>query len=187
MLTNDVVFILFSREIPMTKNDPTNLHSGKSHLTIWLGYLGLIPFIIPLWQMVALVEQGLGVHGASLFGLYAPYVFISYSAIILSFLGGILWTKGRFNDPEKVSKPAIVFSNIMALSAWASLILINYSSMLTMFALTLLLGGYGSLLLAERALDMESQDKSYWRMRLILTMIVIVAHSLVLAFLIREI
>jgi hypothetical protein len=171
----------------MTKNDPTNLHSGKSHLTIWLGYLGLIPFIIPLWQMIASVEQGLGVHGASLFGLYAPYVFISYSAIILSFLGGILWTKGRFNDPEKVSKPAIVFSNIMALSAWASLILINYSSMLTMFALTLLLGGYGSLLLAERALDMESQDKSYWRMRLVLTMIVIVAHSLVLAFLIREI
>ena len=58
--------------------------------------------------------------------------------------------------------------------------------MLTMFAVALLLGGFGSLLLAERALNIDSQDTNYWRMRLVLTMIVIVAHALVLAFLIRE-
>ena len=80
----------------------------------------------------------------------------------------------------------IFFSNLIALSAWASLILINFSSMLTMFAVALLLGGFGSLLLAERALNIDSQDTNYWRMRLVLTMIVIVVHALVLAFLIRE-
>mgnify|MGYP001571403568 CR=1 FL=1 len=157
----------------------------KSYLTICLGYLGLIPFLIPLWQMIVAVSQGLGVDSASLFGLYAPYVFITYSAVILSFLAGILWSKGRFNTQQKASKAAIVFSNMMAISAWTSLIIINYSQMLTMFAVALLLGGFGSLLLAERALNIDSDDAKYWRMRLVLTMIVIAAHSLLLVFLIR--
>jgi hypothetical protein len=58
--------------------------------------------------------------------------------------------------------------------------------MLTMLAVALLLCGFGSLLLAERALDVDTEDNAYWRMRLLLTMIVIAAHSLVLIFLIRE-
>ena len=169
----------------MTAVNETKSHSSKSHITIWLGYLGLIPFLIPLWQMIEAVNIGLGVHRASIFGLYAP-IFISYSAIILSFLAGVLWSKGKIDSQHKVSKAAVIFSNLMALSAWASLILINFSSMLTMFAVALLLGGFGSLLLAERALNIDSQDTNYWRMRLVLTMIVIVAHALVLAFLIRE-
>jgi hypothetical protein len=41
-------------------------------------------------------------------------------------------------------------------------------------------------LLAERSLEIDSEDRIYWRMRLVLTMIVIVSHGLVLAFLIRE-
>lgn len=159
---------------------------SKSYLSIWLGYLGLIPFLVPLWHMIVAVNNGSGVDSASLLGLYTPYVFITYSAIILSFLAGVLWSKGRFDKHQEVSKKAIVFSNIMALSAWTSLIIINYSQMLTMFAVALLLGGFGSLLLAERSLNIDSQDKNYWRMRLVLTTIVIVAHSLVLAFLIRE-
>jgi hypothetical protein len=170
----------------MTAVNETKSHSSKSHITIWLGYLGLIPFLIPLWQMIEAVNIGVGIHSASVFGLYAPYIFISYSAIILSFLAGVLWSKGKIDSQHKVSKAAIIFSNLMALSAWASLILINYSSMMTMFAVALLLGGFGSLLLAERALNIDSQDTNYWRMRLVLTMIVIVAHALVLAFLIRE-
>lgn len=160
--------------------------AARSQLTIWLGYLGLIPFFTPLWQMIVAVNDGVGIHGASFYGLYAPYVFITYSAIILSFLGGALWAKGRFSQQDKTSRSTIIFSNVMALSAWASLILINFSSILTMFAVALLLAGYGSLLLAERSLDIDAQDKTYWRMRLMLTMLVIAAHSLVLIFLIRE-
>ena len=74
---------------------------------------------------------------------------------------------------------------MMAISAWTSLIIINYSQLLTMFAVALLLGGFGSLLLAERALNIDSDDTKYWRMRLVLTMIVIASHSLLLVFLIR--
>ncbi len=80
----------------------------------------------------------------------------------------------------------IIFSNILALSAWASLLLINISSLLMVFAVALLLGGFGSLLIAERSLDYDAKDSQYWRMRLVLTMLVICAHSLVLIYLIRE-
>lgn len=170
----------------MSESTLSSSQVTRSQLTIWLGYLGLIPFFTPLWQMIVAVKDGVGVHGASLYGLYAPYVFITYSAIILSFLGGVLWAKGRFSQREKTSRATIIFSNVMALSAWASLILINFSSILTMFAVALLLAGYGSLLLAERSLDIDAHDKTYWRMRLMLTMLVIAAHSLVLIFLIRE-
>lgn len=169
----------------MNADSEAGSQPDQSYLTIYLGYLGLIPFLIPLWQMIIAVSKGLGVDSASLFGLYAPYIFITYSAVILSFLAGILWSKGRFNKQQKASKPALIFSNMMALSAWTSLIIINYSQMLTMFAVALLLGGFGSLLLAERALNIDSDDTKYWRMRLVLTMIVITAHSLLLVFLIR--
>ena len=170
----------------MVSKSPVDAQYGNSKLTILLGYLGLIPFLVPLWQMTVAVGSGQGVDGAAIFGLYAPYVFITYSAIILSFLGGILWSKGRFIAQKRSSNIAVIFSNLMALSAWASLIIINFSSLLTMFAVALLLAGFGSLLLAERSLEIDSEDRTYWRMRLVLTMIVIVAHGLVLAFLIRE-
>ena len=91
----------------MTAVNETKSHSSKSHITIWLGYLGLIPFLIPLWQMIEAVNIGVGVHSASVFGLYAPYIFISYSAIILSFLAGILWSKGKIDSQHRVSKAAI--------------------------------------------------------------------------------
>ena len=170
----------------MVAKSPDDTKYGNPKLTILLGYLGLIPFLVSLWQMTVAVGSGQGVDGAAIFGLYAPYVFITYSAIILSFLGGILWSKGRFITQKRSSNIAVIFSNLMALSAWASLIIINFSSLLTMFAVALLLAGFGSLLLAERSLEIDSEDRTYWRMRLVLTMIVIVAHGLVLAFLIRE-
>mgnify|MGYP002632869399 CR=1 FL=1 len=157
-----------------------------STLSLCLGYLGLIPFFIPLIEMIEAVSVGVGIHGSSIYGLYAPYVFIAYSAVILSFLSGVLWSKGRFNLDSRTSRVAIIFSNLVALSAWTSLIIINISSMLTMFAVALLLSGYGSLLLAERSLDVDSGDSRYWRMRLVLTMLVIATHSVVLVFLIRE-
>jgi hypothetical protein len=170
----------------MTDSIVTSPQLSRPNLTTWLGYLGLIPFLVPLWKIIITVNDGLGIHAASLFGLYAPYIFITYSAIILSFLGGILWSKASLNAQSMTSRVAIVFSNIMALFAWASLIIINFSSMLTMLAVAVLLCGFGSLLLAERSLDVDTQDKPYWRMRLVLTSIVIASHALVLIFLIRE-
>jgi hypothetical protein len=173
-------------ESAMADTSAVELQPDKNRLILWLGYLGLIPFLVPLVEMTDELASGVGVHGASLFGFYAPYVFIAYSAIILSFLAGILWAKSRDFSHKKIARPMIIFSNLLALSAWASLLLINISSILMVFAVALLLCGYGSLLLAERSLDHDAKDSQYWRMRLVLTMLVICAHSLVLVYLIRE-
>ena len=170
----------------MADNLTVTTKTPSNRLTTFLGYLGLIPFIIPLVEMTHAVADGVGVNGAAIFGFYAPYVFIAYSAVILSFLSGILWAKSRDFSQKKIARPMIIFSNLLALSAWASLLLINISSILMVFAVALLLCGYGSLLLAERSLDHDAKDSQYWRMRLVLTMLVICAHSLVLVYLIRE-
>lgn len=170
----------------MTDISTVDSQPNKNTLTLWLGYLGLIPFFVPLAEMTQTLASGKGVHGASLFGFYAPYIFIAYSAVILSFLGGVLWSKGRQSSQSASSSIMILFSNFLALSAWASLLLINISSVLMVFAVALLLGGFGSLLIAERSLEQDPQDAQYWRMRLILTLLVICAHSLMLIYLIRE-
>ncbi len=57
-------------------------------LTRVLGFLGLVPFMLPSYLMANAALFGSGLQSAAIFGLYAPYVFIAYSAIILSFLGG---------------------------------------------------------------------------------------------------
>jgi hypothetical protein len=163
-----------------------DLQPEKNQLILWLGYLGLIPFLVPLVEMTNAQASGVGVHGASLFGFYAPYVFIAYSATILSFLSGILWAKSRDFSHKKISLFMLIFSNVLALTSWASLLLINISSLLMVFAVALLLCGYSSMLLAERSLDPDAKISQYWRMRLVLTMLVICAHSLVLIYLIRE-
>ncbi len=170
----------------MADHSTVDSKSDKYHLTLWSGYLGLIPFLVLLYEMTIAQVSGVGIHGASFYGFYAPYIFIAYSAIILSFLSGILWAKSRDSSDLKISRFMFIFSNVLALMSWASLLLINISSMLMIFAVTLLLCGYGSLLLAERSLDHDAKDAQYWRMRLVLTMLVICAHSLVLIYLIRE-
>jgi hypothetical protein len=55
-----------------------------------------------------------------------------------------------------------------------------------LFAVTLLLCGYASLLLAERSIDAENEEASYWHMRLLLTTKVILMHSVVLVLLIGD-
>ena len=58
-----------------------------------LGYAGLLPFLSTAVVMLNAVMNGPGLQSAAVFNLYAPYVFISYSAVILSFMAGTLWAK----------------------------------------------------------------------------------------------
>ena len=67
----------------MTDTSAVDLQPDKNRLTLWLGYLGLIPFLVPLVEMTDALASGFAVHSASLFGFYSPYVFIAYSAIFL--------------------------------------------------------------------------------------------------------
>jgi len=58
---------------------------SQSTLMKILGYAGLVPFLVPGYLMGQAFFSAPGLQSAAIFGLYAPYVFIAYSAVILSF------------------------------------------------------------------------------------------------------
>jgi hypothetical protein len=149
-----------------------------------LGYAGIIPFAIPVWLMIDGFWFGPGLQSAALFGLYAPYIFIAYSAVILSFMSGTLWANVQMTGNLSLVKPAVLMSNFLALSAWFALLLIYIAPIMTIFTVTLLMLGFISLLWAERIVD--SGTKVYWRMRLSLTTIVTALHLVVAILMLME-
>ncbi len=149
-----------------------------------LGYAGITPFAIPVWLMIDGFWFGPGLQSAALFGLYAPYIFIAYSAVILSFMSGTLWANVQMTGNLSLVKPAVLMSNFLALSAWFALLLIYIAPIMTIFAVTLLMLGFISLLWAERIVD--SGTKVYWRMRLSLTTIVTALHLVVAILMLME-
>ena len=64
---------------------------SQSTLIKILGYAGLVPFLVPVYLMGQAFVSATGLQSAAVFRLYAPYVFIAYSAVILSFLSGTVW------------------------------------------------------------------------------------------------
>ncbi len=156
-------------------------HSGLIKI---LGYAGAVPFLLPVYLMGQAFLSSKGLQSAALFGLYAPYVFIAYSAVILSFLSGTVWAYARSVDAV-VSYGAILFSNLVALSAWLSMLLIYIAPIMTLFALCLLMAGYLGLLLIERLLEVP-ENAGYWHMRIQLTAVVALAHLAVILMMVAE-
>ena len=93
----------------MNTHSPGQTASGIIRV---LGFAGLIPFLLPVLLMIQGVLSAKGFQSASLFGLYAPYVFITYSAIILSFLCGALWGKAVSGDCRQSGNAVLIFSNL---------------------------------------------------------------------------
>jgi len=168
--------------------------AAKYNLTALLGDLGSLPFILLAGIMADAHFNGPGLHSASVLGLYAPYIFIAYSAVILSFLSGALWERERERQPSRLDEPnrlatvTILFSNFIALSAWACLLLIYVAPIMTVFAICLLLAGFLSLLWVERLTGAAALfSSSYWSMRLRITILVVLLHGLVAALMLGEI
>lgn len=166
--------------------------AAKYNLTALLGDLGSLPFILLAGVMADAHFNGPGLHSASVLGLYAPYIFIAYSAVILSFLSGALWERERERsrqaEPNRLATVTILFSNFIALSAWACLLLIYVAPIMTVFAICLLLAGFLSLLWVERLTGAAALfSSSYWSMRLRITILVVLLHGLVAALMLGEI
>ena len=140
-----------------------------------LGYLGLIPFAVG----AALVATG-----ATLFALPAHVLFITYSAIILSFLGGVLWGRSLARRESLQRWLLLLLSNVMALLAWFVLLAQAANPSLALLALSL---GYLVVWLAEWPLDTtdgpDPLARPYAGMRLVLTGLVVSLHLVVLGFL----
>ena len=153
-----------------------------------LGFAGLIPFLLP----VVLMGQGAlfakGFESASLFGFYVPYVFITYSAIILSFLCGALWGKAVSGDCRQSANAVLIFSNLIALSAWSCTLLIYLAPIMSIFALALLMAGFLAVLFCEREFEQirGQQGSGYWKMRVQLTALVSLLHLVVIILMIQE-
>ena len=164
----------------MTNNE----NSSVMTLMRILGYVELIPFVVPVLLMLDGFWFGPGLQSAALFGLYGPYIFIAYSAVILSFMSGTLWASWQTVENGSLAKLIVLMSNLLALSAWCALLLIYVAPIMTIFAVTLLMLGFISLLWAERLAN--PVDEQYWRMRLSLTSLVTGLHLVVVALMLME-
>ena len=149
-----------------------------------LGYGGTLPFIFLSLLMAEAVIFGAGLQSAAIFGLYAPNLFVSYSAIILSFLSGTLWDRDGSAPEDLKGNMILLVSNLLALTAWIALILALFSSLMTLLAVSLLIAGYTTMLLFERPLRLVYSR--YWKLRLHLSAIVVAAHCLVMILLIQD-
>ena len=140
--------------------------------------------MVPVLLMLDGFWFGPGLQSAALFGLYVPYIFIAYSAVILSFMSGTLWASWQTVENGSLAKLIVLMSNLLALSAWCALLLIYVAPIMTIFAVTLLMLGFISLLWAERLAN--PVDEQYWRMRLSLTSLVTGLHLVVVALMLME-
>ena len=154
--------------------------TASAGMAYGLGYLGLLPFLICALVLGNAAVFGVGSQSASLAGFYAPYVFVSYSVVILSFVSGTLWGRVYSEGADKLSRSMLLFSNVVCLCAWFSLLLTHVSQVMTLLAVVLLAIGYGSVLFVERFAGRD--ELSYWRLRRNLTIAVISLHALVLFF-----
>ncbi|MCK8046367.1 DUF3429 domain-containing protein [Shewanella sp. 1CM18E] len=132
----------------------------------WLGYAGLLPFIITTLMIWT---------GWSLPWLEPVQAFISYSAIILSFLAGTLW--GRVLSLYSVDNVAnlLILSNLYALLAWVSLLI-----SMPAVGLIALAFGYFSLLGVEKSCQNLPNNTSYRQMRVRLTFVALLTHLMML-------
>lgn len=168
---------------------------SSSAIVRLLGIAGTIPFLVPVVLMVQGALSAKGFESASVFGLYAPYVFITYSAIILSFVSGALWGKAVSGDCRQTANVLLIFSNLMALSAWSCTLLIYLAPIMSIFAVALLFAGFLAVLFCEREyektanLDSGKENfrlSTYWKMRVQLTVVVALLHLVALYLMIQE-
>lgn len=133
-----------------------------------LGSLGLIPFA---FLMV------IHLTGWLRSDIHAQSIFITYSAIILSFIAGATWGQVLEQPSQSRGKSLLITSNLIALLAWLGLLIEQPH-----LSLLALLAGYVSVYWLEtRWLRQMRPDHSYYpNMRFLLTILVSAMHLLML-------
>ncbi|WP_350432539.1 DUF3429 domain-containing protein [Shewanella sp. H8] len=132
----------------------------------WLGVAGLLPFII---LSVLAFNHSLLAPEHTMLG------FVSYSAVILSFVAGTLWGKAVILALDDNIAKLLIISNIIALASWIALI-----TPFELSALILLASGYLYLLYVEFKAKQLSTTTSYMTLRTILTSVAVICHIVVM-------
>ncbi|MFD1381934.1 DUF3429 domain-containing protein [Rhodanobacter aciditrophus] len=144
------------------------MRTSSRYLITTLGFLGLAPFV------ASLVAYHVEWFHATTLG---QKVFISYGAIILSFLSGAVWGQVLEQPYQAKGRALLICSNLITLGAWVALLVQQ-----AQLSLLLLLLGYVSLFWVEaRWLKILRTDNSFYpSMRFTLTAIVCSLHVLML-------
>ena len=128
-----------------------------------LGYAGLLPFIISTCLILM---------GQTLFSIDPFMLFITYSAIILSFLAGTLWgresSKVHYLNDDKL----LIISNVVSVVAWVAIVANHLYVSLLMLSV-----GYVVVYLKDRQQWREKtlSDK-YIKLRTQLTVVALICH-----------
>ena len=126
----------------------------------YLGYAGLIPFVsIPILVMIGLVDAYLGyLH------------FVQYSAIILSFFGGVHWLDALQNRRKNHQ---LFVSMLPSITAWLALMFLNGTALLSVLSISYI----GILMYDKYVLALEKDILiDYTQMRILLTTVVVFSH-----------
>ena len=125
-----------------------------------LGYAGLLPFVgIPILIIIGLVDAYLGyLH------------FVQYSAIILSFLGGVHWLDAIQNRRKNHQ---LFASMLPSVAAWLSLMFLDGTMLLSILSLAHI----GVLVYDKYVLELEKDILiDYTQLRVVLTTVVVISH-----------
>ena len=145
-----------------------------SLLSRCLAWFGILPFLIAI-LMVAL--------GSTLFSVSGELLFVTYSAIILTFMAGTLWGQCSHSAESATDhRIPIVVSNIWAIIAWLCVILIQVNEALLSVVILLLALGYFHILIQEKKVNLLVASESYLTLRTQVTCKVIILHLLLLLF-----
>lgn len=135
-------------------------------LAHFLTFAGSLPLFLSIILKLA---------GATFYGITPLWIFLSYSVVIISFISGIHWGIFLTNDCQR---NLFIESNIIVLTAWTAL-LINHK-----WCLILTLCCFIYLLLIDKVLFNSSNiSKWYWKLRKIITALVVLAHIFCIALL----
>jgi len=142
--------------------------SERHNKFIWLlAGAGFIPFAFSF---------GAVLKGIEIFGHDPKYMFVAYSAIIVSFLSGTVWASSLQMKPEKFALSLMMLSNGLAVIAWACLLFSNLE-----LALGVLMVLYPMIFNIEKSYRADIED-GYMIMRKTLTWVVFGVHGLMLTF-----
>lgn len=125
-----------------------------------LAYAGLIPFLaIPMLILLGQINY------------YQGYLhFVQYSAIILSFFGGIHWLDALQNRRKNHQ---LYMSMLPSIIAWLSLLFFDGSTLLSVYSIAYI----GVLMYDKYTLALEKDLLlTYTTLRVTLTTVVVVAH-----------
>ena len=146
--------------------------------TIILGCFGLIPFLASSALILSDFIRFGHVANSNVFGIYTPLIFVSYSAIILSFLCGTLWGSRDQMRLLKQETTLLLFTNLIAVIAWFLILAVQISNTLLVMGVFLL--GVSFVVLFFVEITFTLMNHKYKVLRFLLTAAVFLSHMIVL-------